>query len=205
MRPMRLSVHALARLTWVACTALFVGVGIGLIWWPSTLAIDALQRHGREAYEQTRDDDAILARGSGLVAMRARVGAELARFARRRQNGLLIAGTLQDVYQIAVRHHARIVKIAPDASAAIQDRRAVLEASGGLTIVLRGRYPDLIACIAEVARGDVILGLSRVELSLADGDDHEHPLLDATLHTTVYRVHFDPPAATARHVHSASV
>ena len=184
----RISVESLARLSWLASAALLLGVGIGLIWWPSARRIDELQEHARVMYERANRNQAIVERSVALRRIRLRVERDVRRLSGRSSLAAATAATIALVNGEARRFNVSIRQIAPDqVSTAESDLKEQL-APYALEIGLRGRFSDMLALVSDLPRHEVLIGVAQVDLTSLARPSSDRPELDATLHATIYRV-----------------
>ncbi|MEO9170267.1 MAG: hypothetical protein ABI282_10950 [Candidatus Baltobacteraceae bacterium] len=168
--------------------ALIVAAGYALAVAPLERAIADRQTHARMLYDEANANDAKVLRAQSLNRVKARVENDLRRLSGERSAGAVTARALRLLEDEGSRFHGDVRSIAPEVSSAEpqpagQDRLTGIE----WNFVVRARFRDIVAMLADISRRDVLLDVRDAELNLNAKDATEEPLLDATVHAIVYR------------------
>ena len=189
----RLDVAGWARIAWVGVAFMMFGVGVGLIWWPAAQRIGEIRSHARELYDEANDIDSATRRAAQLRDAQARVEADLRSLGGLRSDGAVTAALLQLFHDEAKRERVDIREVAPDSrshdstSTNPTVRHSNALASYDLSIGARGPFRNVVALIADLPRHDVLIDVHDVQITSSD-QQRNPPILDVTLHATIYRV-----------------
>jgi hypothetical protein len=174
---------ALARLTW-ACTAFVIlGLGVGVVWWPSSQAISQVRRHAGEMYEEANHNDAIVRLAADLRAAQARVRADVNALGGTRSPGQVTAAALRLLEDEAKQRGVEIRSIVPSAAPITAGALVGTDVAIGA----RGPFRNIISFLADLPRHNVLMELRDAELISSD-PTQKLPSLDATVHATIYRL-----------------
>ena len=183
---------ATIRIVWLLTAAVIFGIGIGLVWWPSSQAINALRAQAKSAYDEADQNDAEVRHAAELQAVERRVAEDVAHLSGRTSHSAVLAATLQLLYGEGRAFHVDVRSIVP---APAPSSTPIAEASsrGTLTgtpieIDARGRFRDLLHFVADLPRHDVLVAIDNANLA-GGGDRSAEPILNARINATVYRYH----------------
>lgn len=184
------------RVTWMLVAFVIGGIGIGCIWWPA--AQDISQRHARamELYEEANTIDTAVRRASQLRAAQSRIKTDLAELGGVRSPGAITAALLQLLHEESKRQGVEVREVAPDTNEHTSpsprtSRSSVLKADAlapeDISIVVRGPFRNVVALVADLPRHDVLVDIRDIQLSSTEAV-RTPPVLDVTLHATIYRL-----------------
>lgn len=174
-----------ARGLWLA-TALVAVAGYGLIVQPDERAISNLESHARILYDEANANDATVRRSWELHRIESRVDADLRRLSGQQSNEGATSSALRLLDAEAKRFNVSIRSVEPDAANMIP---ASSELRGtAWNVGLRGRFRDVVSLIADLPVHDVLLEVGDVALAASSRNVSLQPVLDVTLHATVYRI-----------------
>ncbi|MBC5816229.1 MAG: hypothetical protein GIW97_06775 [Candidatus Eremiobacteraeota bacterium] len=166
--------------------------------------IMASTQRSQTFYEKTNANHRLTAQSGRVRALRGEIRAHLDGVLFSPRPSDATAALLRDLDRLARQHNAQITAIAPQT----RSKPAVAAASPSLLthpgappptdaleneaidITVRGHFSNLLAFIAQLPRQHVLLRVNQVNFSLsgASKTDPSKPLLDARIHTLVYRV-----------------
>lgn len=189
-------VRGWTRITWLIVAFVFGGIGVGCIWWPASQ--DISQRHARamELYEEANTLDAAVRRASQLRAAQVRIRSDLADLGGVRSPGAITAALLQLLHEESKRQSVDVRELAPDTNPPASPPSRLPRSSmpnGGvlapqdLSIVVRGPFRNIVALVADLPRHDVLVDVRDIQLSSSEAT-RKAPVLNVTLHATVYRL-----------------
>jgi hypothetical protein len=198
--------QAAVRVTWLVTLAIFFGLGVGAVWWPSSQTISAIRleaAHDYEAAERNEDD---VRHASQLKRIAARVQGDLRSWVPSASPAQATAVLLRLLAAESRRDHVSIRSIVP--SSATAPGQSIAAPSTGpfeathIELTLAGRFIDVLQFVADLPRRDSLIEVD--DMTLNDLDRHsDAPVLTVTLHTTLYR--FRGRAATGEDDASSSV
>lgn len=192
-----IDVRGLVRVTWLIVAFVVGGVGFGCIWWPASQQIS--QRHARalELYDEANTIDAAIRRSSQLRDAQLRIRSDLAELGGIRTPGAVTAALLQLLHEESKRQSIEVREVAPDANARASVPKADLLAPTELSIAVRGPFRNIVALVADLSRHDVLVDIHDIQLGATESTRNA-PVLDATLHATMYRLVSLPAVGDSR-------
>lgn len=192
MKP-RIDEAALVRIVWLLVAFVLAGVGGGIVWWPASTQIAQVRQQAMDLYQRANVLDAQTRRAGELRAAQRRIEDDLRKLGGGTSSARTTAVALRLLSDEAKRNGLEFLEITPDtagspstpAPAAI---RSDSRLSGvNVSIRLRGPFRSLVALISDIPRHDVLFQVHDVQLH-ATGALRPLPLLDATLHGTIYHL-----------------
>lgn len=178
-----MTVASMVRITWLLTFAVFVGIGIGVIWWPSSAMISSMRLQAAHYYEEANQNEADVRHASELQAIGERVQSDLRMLMPSSSSSEVTATLLQVLARKSRRYHLSIRSVAPDPASTSDGPfyRTSLE------LTLNGRFPDVLHFVAELPRGESLIEVH--DMTLADPDRRDSsPTLTVTLHALLYRL-----------------
>ena len=201
-----MGVGSWVRVTWLAVVFVVGGIGIGCIWWPASQEISQRHTHALDLYDEANTIDAAVRRASQLRSAQSRITSDLAALGGVRSPGAVTAALLQLLHEESKRQEVEIREVAPDAGARATlshqppgppSPKAEVLAPADVSIAVRGPFRNIVSLVAELPRHDVLVDIHDIQLSSTESTNTS-PVLDATLHTTVYRLVSLPRVGTSR-------
>ncbi len=203
----RMDVRAWIRITWLLTAVVVAGIGIACIWWPQSEEISRHHARALELYDEANTFDAQTRRASQLRAAQSRITSDLSQLGGTRSAGAITAAFLQLLHEESTRQNVDVREVAPDTSAHaspsfVRDAAAVrttdnVLATTDVAISLRGPFRNIVAFVSDLPRHDVLIDVRDIQLSSTQ-TVHRPPVLDVTLHTTMYRLVSTPTAGSSR-------
>jgi Tfp pilus assembly protein PilO len=189
-----LTVTSAVRITWMLTAFVFFGLGIGLVWWPTSQTIDAVKTQARSLYDEANQNESDVQRAAQLREVAQRVSDDVRKLSGQGSQSAVTAATLALLYRESRVHSVDVQSISPaavaspaaaTASAAARPTDNALVGSP-IEIDVRGRFRDILSFISDLPRNNVLIDVN--DISLADrGDRSAKPVLGATIHATIYR------------------
>jgi Tfp pilus assembly protein PilO len=170
---------------------MFFGLGLGVVWWPSSQTIGAIKAQAKTLYDEANQNEAEIRRATQLRAIAKRVSDDVRKLSGQGSSSALTAATLALIDRESRAHGIDVRSIAPAVSEASPGTTKPQPADNALVgtpieIDVRGHFRDLLAFISDLPRDDVLVDVSDVSL-VDNGSRSAKPVLGATIHATVYR------------------
>ena len=182
-----------ARVVWWLAGFVFVGIGIGLVWWPASAHIAAVRENAKELYDEANANQADVRRAATLRSARARIAADVGALTGQRSSGAATAAALHVLSARAKHFGVELRSVAPQEVPGAMLGPAARPAPDGLipidmTVGLRGIFRNVVALLADLPRHQALLAVRDVSLQATDALHAGVPTLDVTVHATLYRV-----------------
>lgn len=200
-----MDVRGWARISWLFTAFTIVGIGIGVVWWPASQELAQRHAHALELYDEANGIDAATRRASQLRGAQARITSDLAELGGVRSPGEVTATVLRLLHEESKRENVQIREVAPDAaphvspittSASAPAPPDVLSGSD-VAIAVRGPFRNVVALVADLPRHDVLIDIHGIQLT-SMAQERRPPVLDVTLHSTIYRLVALPSTGSSR-------
>lgn len=171
--------------------AMFLGIGMGVVWWPASQTIAAVKEQAESQYDEANQNEAVVHHAAQLRAIANRVTDDVRQLSGGSQSALT-AATLTLLNRESHAHTIDIrsivpAPIAPTSAPPAAARPADSALTGtAIEIDARGRFRDILAFISDLPRHNVLIDVS--DINIIDRGDHSpKPVLGATIHATVFR------------------
>lgn len=142
-------------------------------------------------YRDTVADNRIIAQAVVLTRLKRRAQADLVRVAHETTLSASTANLLSTLHASAARFSTRITAVQPGETTVSEASQGLPALQGSpLTIRLRGRFRDTLRFVEDLSHHSTLISVLDTGMSLAHdaGTDTSQPLLDATVHATLYRL-----------------
>ncbi len=151
--------------------------------------IAASNRRSADLYARTAENRQVIAQIGRFRAAQRRVRSDLRRMAARRSAAATTAATLAGLDATARTYRVRIRAVLPGPEATAGPATEPLRANV-LTIHVRGRFRNILRFLVQVPAGGVPIEIDGAQLAPTSGIEPGtgQPLLDATIHATVYEI-----------------
>jgi len=175
------------RLVWLSAAVVFLGLGVGAVWWPNAQAIAAVSAQARSLYDQANQNDAEVRHAAQLRALAKRVADDVHSLSGLGSQSAVMATTLNllnregRMFSVDVRS----IVPAPAASASPVPQAGAL-AGTTVQIDVRGHFRDILAFTSDLPRHNALIEIHDVSL-IDRGDRSPAPVLGATIHATLFR------------------
>jgi len=192
MKVQETSVRSSVRIVWMLTGTILFGVGLGVVWWPTSETIATIKAQAKILYDEANQNEADARRASQLLAVAKRIADDVRRLSGQNSQSATTAATLALLARDAAIHRIDVRSIVPvpvtsASPAPVVSTGAAAPFTGApLEITVRGRFRDVLSFIADLPRHDVLLDVSDVDLA-AIGESPSRPKLNATIHATVFR------------------
>jgi Tfp pilus assembly protein PilO len=180
------------RAVWLLVAAVVL-IGYGTIYQPQEREANAYTRQAEELYAERRADDAELQRAFQISAARRRVDDDLTRLAGAGSQSATTAIALRILESASRRFEVEVRSIEPQPSP--PSGRDLLDRTP-VTLGLRGRFRNIATLLDDLPRHDVLIGVDGIEL-MTHHRDAITPVLDATVHVSIYRLRSEDRYASA--------
>lgn len=183
-----LSIRAGARIAWMLTATVFLGGGIGMVWWPASQTIAAIQSQAKTLYDEANENDAEVRHAAQLRALGKQMAEDVRSLSGQGSQSAVTATILGLLNREARAFKIDVRSIVPaSATTPPKDEDRVL-AGAPIEIDARGHFRDLLAFVSDLPRHDVLIALN--DITLDDNDDRSFkPQLNAKIHATVFRYH----------------
>jgi Tfp pilus assembly protein PilO len=188
----RLSMSAGVRIVWMLAVAIFLGFGVGGVWWPTSQTIAALKTQAKSLYDEANQNEADVRHVSELHSLAKRVSDDVRMLSGQGSQSAVTAATLSLLNREARAFGIDVRTIVPVPSSSpvpSTQARAIPDSSlagTAIEIDLRGRFKDVLGFVSDLPRHNVLIDVN--DLSLADeGDRSAKPVLSAKIHATIFR------------------
>jgi hypothetical protein len=178
----------LARIVWMLTALVLIGIGVGLVWLPSSQVIAQRQLRAVQLYQQARDNERRVAAAAQLRRAEGNIAADVRALGPARDESALMTDFLRVLDADSHRMHVEVLAIAPGAeaaSAAATPSNALIGTA--LVFDLRGRFRDILALIGDISAHDVLVHVDAATLSIASRTT-PRPLLDCDVQATLLRL-----------------
>lgn len=189
-----LTIASGVRITWMLTALLFFGLGMGLVWWPTSQAIDSIKAQARSLYDEANQNESDVQHAIRLRRVAKRVLDDVRKLSGQGSQSAVTAATLALLYRESRANGVDVRSIVPApavSQSTTQGTGAAQPADGALVgspieIDVRGRFRDILAFVSDLPRQNVLVEVR--DINLADRGDHSaKPVLGATIHATIYR------------------
>ena len=180
------------RLIWLLGAAVFLGVGVGLVWWPTAQTIAALKSQAKSLYDEANQNEADVRHAAELRSLAVRVSDDVRQLSGQGSQSEVTAATLSllnreaRVFGIDVRSIVPATATSPAPPAQGQNTLSSSLAGTALEVDVRGRFRDVLAFVADLPRHNVLISVSDVNLT-AEGERPVKPILNAKINAIVFR------------------
>jgi hypothetical protein len=181
------------RVFWLVVVFIIGGIGIGCVWWPASEELSQRHAHAMELYDEANTFDAATRRASQLRSAQERIAEDLSELGGLRSPGAVTAAVLRLLHEDSKNESVQIREVAPDAairSAVGTTEKAHQEdllSGSDVAISVRGPFRNVIALVADLPRHDVLIDIHDIQIT-STGALRKPPVLDVTLHSTIYRL-----------------
>ncbi len=188
----QMDLRAWARVLWLLAAFMVLAVGVGCISWPGSQELSQRHAHALELYDEANAIDAATRRAAQLRAAQARIASDLTALGGVRSAGGVTAALLRLLHDESNRQAVDIREVAPDTTTHGSDSAAAAIRANALlpsdvAISVRGPFRNIVALVADLPRHDVLIDVRDIHLSATESD-RVPPVLDVTLHATIYRL-----------------
>jgi Tfp pilus assembly protein PilO len=180
------SIRAGGRIAWMLAATVFLGGGIGMVWWPASQTIAAIRSQAKTLYDETNENEAEVRHAAQLRALGKQVAEDVRALSGQGSQSALTARILGLLNREARAFKIDVRSIVPTPSTTpARDEDRVL-VGAPIEIDARGQFRDLLAFVSDLPRHDALIALS--DMTLDDSDDPSFkPQLNAKIHATVFR------------------
>lgn len=192
------------RVCWLFAAFIVGGLGVGIIWWPASRELAERHAHALELYDEANSIDAATRRASQLRAVQTRIASDLAQLGGVRSSGSVTAAVLRLLHDESKREAVQIREVAPDvamqpapSTAAASSARDDVLSGSDVAISVRAPFRNIVALVADLPRHDVLIDIHDIQLTVI-GAERKPPVLDVTLHSTIYRLAALPTVGSSR-------
>ncbi|MGC2130306.1 MAG: type 4a pilus biogenesis protein PilO [Candidatus Aquilonibacter sp.] len=180
------------RVVWMLCAAVFLAVGVGLVWWPTSQTIAALKSQAKTLYDEANQNEAEVRHAAELHSLAVRVSDDVRQLSGQGSQSAVMAATLglldRQARAFAIDVRSIVPAPASSSAAATQGQSTSSNAFAGtaLEFDVRGRFREVLAFVADLPRHNVLINVSDLNLA-GEGDRSVKPILSAKIHATVFR------------------
>jgi Tfp pilus assembly protein PilO len=179
-----MSESTMARILWALTFVVVAGIGVGCVWYPASQRIEALNAASHELYDEANSDELEVRRSQELRQVRERIVADVRKLSGQRSNATAMAAALHLLSDESKRFNVELRSVVPQPASATPAPLIPSE----LTLGLRGRFRNIVAMLVDLPRHDVLIGVRDVAFASTSTLHAGVPVLDVTIHATLYRV-----------------
>jgi Tfp pilus assembly protein PilO len=172
------------RIVWMLAASAFVGGGVGLVWWPTSQTIAAVQSQAKALYDEADANEAEVRRAAELRALAKRMADDVRALSGQGSQSAVVAATLTLLNRETHNFKIEVRSIVPTTPAAKPDDRSLMGTP--IEIDVRGHFRDLLAFVSDLPRHNVLIDVSDVNLD-DDSDRSLKPVLNAKIHAIIFR------------------
>ncbi len=181
-----LSIGAGVRIAWMLAATVLLGGGVGMVWWPASQTIAAIQSQAKTLYDEANENDAEVRHAAQLRALGKQVAEDVRALSGQGSQSAVTATILGLLNREARTFKIDVRSIVPAPSSAPKSDDDRVLAGATIEIDARGHFRDLLAFVSDLPRHDVLIALS--DMTLDNSDDRSFkPQLHAKIHATVFR------------------
>ena len=189
--------QGIVRAIWLMTFLVFVGVGIGVVWWPSSQTIDAYRQAAAMYYDEATRNEADVRHAAQLRILQNRVLTDLKLITPLHSPGAATATMLELLATESKTYGVSIRSIVPVVAPAAPAPRAA-GTSGpfdatSIEIGLRGRFDKVLQFVSDLPRHESLLEIRDMSFSQSGGDG-----LAVTVHATLYQYRGNLPSEDSR-------
>lgn len=192
-----MTVASVVRVVWLLTFAIFVGIGVGLVWLPASASIESLRREASHYYEEAVHNEDEVRNAAKLEAMHVAVEDDLRSLTHAGTTGQATTALLTLLAGESRQYRVSVRAIVP--SAVASPSTGPFDETN-VQFTLAGRFADVLAFVADLPRRDTLIEIRDMTLAATDGRA-SHPELTVTIHAVLYRYRV---SATAGGYHVAS-
>jgi Tfp pilus assembly protein PilO len=185
------------RILWVAAVVI---VCVGFFYVNARYQSEIGRSHERAEtlYRQTVSDERVLRDAASLRATQERALNDLRHIAKDASLSATTADLLATLHGSASQFGTHVVQLQPggaEAEPAPVDKSADVPSTSlqatAFTIRIQGRFRSIVRFIEDLSHHATLINVASTEIALSNGVDHHgpEPMLDATIHATLYRLH----------------
>ncbi|HVA28116.1 MAG TPA: hypothetical protein VNF68_08045 [Candidatus Baltobacteraceae bacterium] len=182
-----------ARIVWWLAGLVFVGGGIGWVWWPASTQIAAVRESAQELYDEANADEADVRRAATLRSARARIAADVGALAGQTSSGAATAAALRLLSAQSKQFGVELRSVTP------QEVQPTMHAPTprlardtlipmDIAVGLRGNFRNVVKLLSDLPRHEALLALRDVSLQATGALHAGGPTLDVTVHAILYRI-----------------
>jgi hypothetical protein len=187
----KMDVTAWVRVIWVLTAAIFFGIGIGAVWWPSAQAIASVRAQAKGAYDEANQNESEIRHAAQLRAVAERVSRDVSRLAGQDSESATTAMTLRILNAQSRKFGVEIGAIVPRSEAApdapnpgaVNNRLTGTE----VEIDLRGRFRNVLSFVSDLPRHEVLIRINSVDVLQVDASRPDRPVLTVKMAATLFR------------------
>jgi Tfp pilus assembly protein PilO len=187
-----LTTSAGVRIIWMLGAAIFLGVGVGLVWWPTSQTISVLKSQAKSLYDEANQNEADVRHAAELHSLAKRVSDDVRLLSGQGSQSAVTAATLsllnREARAFGIDVRSIVPAPAPSPTPLARGQTTSNSALDGnpVEIDIRGRFRDVLAFVADLPRHNVLIDVSDVNLA-DEGDRSVKPVLSAKIHAIVFR------------------
>lgn len=179
-----------ARLVWLLTFVVFVGVGVGVVWWPSAQTIDAYRSAAALYYDEANRNEDEVRHAEELRILRKRIVDDLRTITPAGSTGAQTSELLRLLSEESKSDDVTVTSVVPGAKPVPSGPFVTLP----LEITLSGRFASVLHVLSDLTRRELLLEMNDVNISNPEGHDAG---LTVVLHATLYRFRGGLPSAQA--------
>jgi len=181
-----LTIVSAIRIIWMVSITIFVGGGVGIVWWPSSQTIAATQLQAKVLYDEANVNEAEVRHAAELQALTDRMADDVRALSGQASPSAATAATLALLNREARVFAIDVRSIVPTTAPTPAPSTALVGTP--IEIDVGGHFRNLLAMVSDLPRHNVLIEVNDVSLD-DDGDRSLRPVLSAKIHATVFRYH----------------
>jgi len=172
-----LTMASAVRVVWMVSAALFVGGGVGIVWWPSSQTIASMQSQARTLYDQANANDVEVRHAAELRALAKRMADDVRALSGEDSQSATTAAALALLSHESRAFTVDVRSFVPATAATPAPGTSLVGTP--VEIDVRGGFRNLLALVSDLN-----------DVSLDDnGNRSATPVLSAKIHATIFRYH----------------
>ena len=187
---LKLTSPASVRIVWMLTAAIFLGPGVGLVWWPASQTITGLKAQAKSLYDEANQNEADVRHADQLRSLAESISNDVHALSGQGSESAMTAATLSLLNREAHVFAVDVLSIVPaPSSAPVQASRASVDnrlQGVPIEVDVRARFRDVLAFVSDLPRHNVLIDLHDVNLA-DEGDRSATPVLRVKIHATIFR------------------
>lgn len=181
-----LTMASAVRVVWMVSAALFVGGGVGIVWWPSSQTIASMQSQARTLYDQANANDVEVRHAAELRALAKRMADDVRALSGEDSQSATTAAALALLSHESRAFTVDVRSFVPATAATPAPGTSLVGTP--VEIDVRGGFRNLLALVSDLPRHNVLIDVNDVSLD-DNGNRSATPVLSAKIHATIFRYH----------------
>lgn len=184
--------RAVVRTVWLLTFVVVIGIGVGLVWWPSSQRIDAYRSAAELYYDEANRNEDEVRDAAQLRELQKRIVDDLRSIAPAHSSGAATSQLLGLLSQESKTYGITVKTVVPGVKRPAQGPFETVP----LEITLSGRFANVLHFVSDLTRHDLLIETADLDISNPQGNNAE---LAVVVHATLYRFKGTLPSKEVDH------